>query len=146
MPYSSGSELSQLQFRKDRNPPETAVLTFWHVFAAVLLALVVHSVVIGLIVDWRLGRYAAELDKQIAAMMADTPETIIAEPAPRAASAPAAPRRTRAPTLAGPLPALPGTIEARRLGADRACVNGRIYRRLPNGWDHVGGACRATSQ
>lgn len=146
MPDSSGSDFSKLRFRKAENPAFSAeTLTFWHVFAAVLLALFVHSVVIGLIVDWRLKRYAAKLDADIAALLADTPAMIFAEPAPRAAPRPAQPR-ARPATVAGPVPALPGTIEARRQGADRACINGRIYRRLPNGWDHIGGRCRSTSQ
>ncbi|MGY0559483.1 hypothetical protein ACW7G2_01980 [Luteimonas sp. A277] len=124
---------------RDRVEAPRAALGFWSVVGAVLIALLAHSLIIGLIVDWQVKRYIADLDAKMSALVSDWPQSIIADVPPVAQrSAPRAQARSA--------PALPGTIEARRTGADRACINGRIYRRLPNGWDHIGGRCRATSQ
>lgn len=135
MPVNHGSDYSKLEFRNSSKRPATAAtFGFWHVFAAVLLALVVHSLMVWAVSIWQIKQVSAELDAEITKMEAEFPLPEVVRPARPAQPA------------ASPVPALPGTIRAREQGAERACINGRIYRRLSNGWDHIGGRCRATSQ
>lgn len=142
MSAGGGSDYGNLRFRaRAEQVPRTGL---WHifatVFAAVLLALVVHSLMIWAVSGWQMRKLSSELDAEISKLKAEFSVPDVVRPA--GPSRPARPVRQAAP----PVPALPGPIEARAQGAERACVSGRIYRRLSNGWDHIGGSCRATSQ
>lgn len=133
-------------YRHSQRQAAPSPLGFWSICGAVLVALLVHSLIVGVIVELRVRAYIAELDAEIAKLGASfEPADVIDPPrTPQSSTQPAG--RRSSPTVAGPVSALPGTIRAREIGSDRACINGRIYRRLSNGWDHIGGHCRATSQ
>ncbi|QCO67721.1 hypothetical protein E5843_07965 [Luteimonas yindakuii] len=123
-----------------RREPEP--LRFRDVFAAVLLALCVFSIAQGLIVWYVVSTELDRMQREIAIFVESMEPAWTQTPAelhtPRA--------RGRASAHAPPLPGYPGPVTAKANGASHACAGGRTVRRLPNGWEDVGGRCRATSQ
>lgn len=115
-------------------------LGFWGVFAAVLLALCVFSTAQGLIVWYVVSKELDSMQREFAAAMAALAPawTGPSGQEPRARSQPS--------RQAQRLPGYPGPITARANDATYACAGGRTLRRLPNGWENIGGRCRATSQ
>lgn len=145
MPVNDGSDFGQVRFRSRTRPAaEPAKLGFWGIFGAVLLALFVHSLVVGAFTRWELRREVAALERMTDAANEELRgyEALLDEAERRGVFAEPA-RPARRP----PLPAYPGHVTARAQGAPLACISGRVYRRVAGGWTFDGGgACRATSE
>lgn len=107
---------------------------FWRIFGAVLLALVVYGLLQLLVASMMAKSAARELQRQIDTM-----------PAPSSA-VPASSSAHVVDRSGGlPLPSLPGPIRANAQGLSQACVNGRVTRRLPAGWEQGSALCVAYS-
>jgi len=128
------------RFRRGRHEgPRRDALGFWDVFAAVLLALCVFSVVQGLLVWYVVSKELDRMQREIAGFVASMEKS--ASPQLRLQSPPPV-RRPHAQRL----PGYPGPVTARANAAPYACAGGRTVRRLADGWEDTGGRCRATSQ
>ena len=107
---------------------------FWRIFGAVLLALVVYGLLQLLVASMMAKSTARELQRQIDTMPA--PSSIV----PSSPSVRAVDRSNNVPLLS-----LPGPIRANAQGLSQACVNGRVTRRLPAGWEQGSALCVAYS-
>lgn len=116
-------------------------LGFWEVFAAVLLAMCVFSAVQGLVAWYVVSKELERTQREFATAIGAL-ETVWTPPTVRTPATP----RSRSSTGTQRLPGYPGPVTARANDASYACAGGRTLRRLPDGWEDVGGRCRATSQ